>query len=68
MAWGSEIGCGIKFMEMSSGVPKNSLESLGITWAADLNLRLTGIKTIPELSKRGRQNQDSQEQNLFPVC
>lgn len=37
MACGSEIGCGIRFVEMSRGVTESSLESLGITWAAPLN-------------------------------
>lgn len=52
MACGTEIGCAITFVEMSNGVPENHLESMGITWAGDLNLRLMGTKIIPEIVQK----------------
>lgn len=45
------LGVGLDLC-MSSGMPENSLESLGITRASDLNLRPTRINLIPKIVQK----------------
>lgn len=67
MTCGAEKECGVRFVEMSNRNLENSLESVEITWAGNVNMLLIRIKIILEIVQKRMPDGGEQKLNPFPV-